>query len=75
MKDIEIPQVSFSLNDIEIIEQTIVKTTFRWKGQIIHLKLPGEFNLENALAAAVTAEALGFNREVIVKGLESAKEL
>ena len=73
MKDIEIPQVSFSLNDIEIIEQTIVKTTFRWKGQIIHLKLPGEFNLENALAAAVTAEALGFNREVIVKGLESAK--
>ena len=39
MKDIEIPQVSFSLNDIEIIEQTIVKTTFRWKGKIIHLKL------------------------------------
>ena len=31
------------------------------------------FNLENALAAAVTAEALGFNREVIAKGLESAK--
>ena len=73
MKDIEIPQVSFSLNDIEIIEQTIVKTTFRWRGKIVHLKLPGEFNLENALAAAVTAEALGFNREVIAKGLESAK--
>ena len=37
------------------------------------MKLPGEFNLENALAAAVTAEALGFNREVIAKGLESTK--
>ena len=66
--------MSFSLNDIEIIEQTIVKTTFRWKGQIIHLKLPGEFNLENALAAAVTAEALGFSREVIAKVLKVQKE-
>tara|TARA_Y100000768_G_scaffold208605_1_gene157125 strand:- start:1822 stop:3228 length:1407 start_codon:yes stop_codon:yes gene_type:complete len=73
MKEVEIPQVSFSLNDIEIIEKTLIKTTFRWKEQIINLKLPGVFNLENALAAAVTAEALGFDREIIVKGLESAK--
>tara|TARA_Y100000748_G_scaffold117473_1_gene98569 strand:- start:149 stop:1555 length:1407 start_codon:yes stop_codon:yes gene_type:complete len=73
LKEVEIPQVSFSLNDIEIIEQTLIETTFRWKGQTINLKLPGVFNLENALAAAVTAEALGFNREVIAKGLESAK--
>ena len=73
MNEVEIPQVSFSFNDVEIVERTLIKTTFRWKGQIINLKLPGVFNLENALAAAVTAEALGFNREVIVKGLESAK--
>ncbi len=73
MKEVEIPQVSFSLNDIEIIEQTLVKTTFRWKGQTISLKLAGLFNLENALAAAVTAEALGFNAEEIAKGIESAR--
>ena len=73
MNEVEIPQVSFSLNDVDIVERTLIKTTFRWKGQIIDLKLPGVFNLENALAAAVTAEALGFNREVIAKGLESAK--
>ncbi len=73
MEDVQIPQVSFSLNDIEIIEQTLTRTTFRWKGEVINLKLPGAFNLENALAAAVTAEALGFNREAIAKGLESAK--
>ena len=73
MSEVEIPQVSFSLNDVDIVERTLNKTTFRWKGQIIDLKLPGVFNLENALAAAVTAEALGFNREVIAKGLESAK--
>ena len=73
MNEVEIPQVSFSLNDVDIVERTLIKTTFRWKGQIINLNLPGVFNLENALAAAVTAEALGFNREVIAKGLESAK--
>ena len=73
MSEVEIPQVSFSLNDVDIVERTLIKTTFRWKGKIIELKLPGVFNLENALAAAVTAEALGFNREVIAKGLESAK--
>ena len=73
MNEVEIPQVSFSLNDVDIVERTLIKTTFRWKGQIIDLKLPGVFNLENALAAVVTAEALGFSREVIAKGLESAK--
>ena len=73
MNEVEIPQVSFSLNDVDIVERTLIKTTFRWKGKIIELKLPEVFNLENALAAAVTAEALGFNREVIAKGLESAK--
>jgi len=73
INEVEIPQVSFSLNDVEITEQTLFTTTFRWKGQVINLKLPGVFNLENALAAAVTAEALGFEREVIAKGLESAK--
>ena len=73
MNEVEIPQVSFSLNDVDIVERTLIKTTFRWKGQIIDLKLPGVFNLENALAAVVTAEALGFNREVIAKGLKSAK--
>ena len=73
MNEVEIPQISFSLNDVDIVERTLIKTTFRWKGKIIELKLPGVFNLENALAAAVTAEALGFNREVIAKGLESAK--
>ena len=73
MNEVEIPQVSFSLNDVDIVERTLIKTTFRWKGKIIELKLPGVFNLENALAAVVTAEALGFNREVIAKGLESAK--
>ena len=73
MNEVEIPQVSFSLNDVDIVERTLNKTTFRWKGQMIDLKLPGVFNLENALAAAVTAEALGFNREVIAKGLESVK--
>ena len=73
MNEVEIPKVCFSLNDVDIVERTLIKTTFRWKGKIIELKLPGVFNLENALAAAVTAEALGFNREVIAKGLESAK--
>ncbi len=73
IQDVEIPKVTFSLSDVEIIEQSLIKTTFRWKGRTINLKLPGVFNLENALGAAVAADALGFSREVIVNGLESAR--
>lgn len=69
LNEISIPKLSFSLTDIEIINQTLNKTTFKWGQQLIELNLPGKFNLENALGAAVASEALGFDREVIATGL------
>ncbi|MBI4088815.1 UDP-N-acetylmuramyl-tripeptide synthetase [Candidatus Kaiserbacteria bacterium] len=41
-----------------------------WRGVTIRLKLPGEFNILNALAAATFAESRGIARETIRKALE-----
>ncbi|MBT95335.1 MAG: UDP-N-acetylmuramoyl-L-alanyl-D-glutamate--2,6-diaminopimelate ligase [Acidimicrobiaceae bacterium] len=69
LNEISIPKLSFSLADIEVINQTLSKTTFKWGRQLIELNLPGKFNLENALGAAVASEALGIDREDIAQGL------
>ena len=69
LNEISIPKLSFSLADIEVINQTLNKTTFKWGRQLIELNLPGKFNLENALGAAVASEALGIDREDIAQGL------
>jgi UDP-N-acetylmuramoyl-L-alanyl-D-glutamate--2,6-diaminopimelate ligase len=39
----------------------------------IELALRGAFNLENAIAAALAAEALGVDREAVKRGIESVK--
>ncbi|MFZ0341082.1 MAG: UDP-N-acetylmuramoyl-L-alanyl-D-glutamate--2,6-diaminopimelate ligase, partial [Gaiellaceae bacterium] len=39
----------------------------------VDLKLRGRFNVENALAAAYAAEALGIDRDAIHRGLESVR--
>ena len=39
----------------------------------IDLKLRGAFNRENAIGAALAAEALGIDREAIVRGIESLR--
>lgn len=41
-----------------------------WRGQKIHLKLPGEFNIMNALAAATFAESRGISIAHIKSALE-----
>jgi UDP-N-acetylmuramoyl-L-alanyl-D-glutamate--2,6-diaminopimelate ligase len=41
-----------------------------WRGKKIYLKLPGEFNIMNALAAATFAESLGISAETIKSALE-----
>ena len=43
--------------------------------ELVALTMRGEFNVSNALAAASAAYALGLSAEVIVKGLESVKEV
>lgn len=41
-----------------------------WRNKKIHLKLPGEFNIMNALAAATFAESRGISPEIIKSALE-----
>jgi len=44
-------------------------TRFQVAGQALTLKLPGEFNIANALAAVCTARALGIDWEAIKAGI------
>ncbi len=46
-------------------------STMSFRGESIRLALPGAFNIENALAAALACEALGVSVEHIRAGLES----
>lgn len=50
-------------------------TTFKWNDQLVHFKPVGRFNLENALAAASAAVALGLSQELVVDGLEKLESV
>ena len=55
---IEIPHRTISMDEIEILHESIRASVFIWEGEKIELQIPGTFNMENALAAAVTAQVL-----------------
>lgn len=48
---------------------------FTFDGQTIEVKLPGEFSLKNALAAATVMRALGFPLEAITRGISSVEKI
>ncbi|HJM28095.1 MAG: UDP-N-acetylmuramoyl-L-alanyl-D-glutamate--2,6-diaminopimelate ligase [Acidimicrobiales bacterium] len=72
---IEIPHRTISMDEIEILHESIRASVFIWEGEKIELQIPGTFNMENALAAAVTAQVLGFEKSSIVKGLSEAQAI
>ena len=74
-EEIEIPHKTVSMDDVEIIEENIQQNIFLWEGETVEMRTPGTFNIENAISAAFAAEALGFNKESIVKGLSEAQAL
>lgn len=49
--------------------------TFTFEGTEMHIHLPGEFSLRNALAAATLARAMGIAREVIRTALEAVSSI
>lgn len=61
--------VPFSKNDTESLVSTDSHISFDWKGVYICSPLPGLFNAYNIIAAASCADALGVNKEVIVRGI------
>jgi UDP-N-acetylmuramoyl-L-alanyl-D-glutamate--2,6-diaminopimelate ligase len=65
--------VGYSFEDIADLEVAADGSRFRWRGRDVHVRLPGRFNVANALAAATAAEALGLPLDAIVEGLASAE--
>lgn len=49
--------------------------TIEWRGNTVQVRLPGEFSLENALAAAEMAHACGIADDAIVRGIEAVSEI
>jgi UDP-N-acetylmuramoyl-L-alanyl-D-glutamate--2,6-diaminopimelate ligase len=68
-----IPMVEFSLADVTDLEVGLDASTFRLDGRKVRLGLGGEFNVQNALAAAAAARSLDIGWSEIIEGLEAAQ--
>ena len=64
-----IPTDTYSLAEAEELRLDATGSTFRWRGQAVHLPIGGAFNVANALAAAHAASALGIDDVSIAEGL------
>jgi UDP-N-acetylmuramoyl-L-alanyl-D-glutamate--2,6-diaminopimelate ligase len=62
---------TFATEDARHLELSPDGSRFEWAGQQVRLNLGGRFNVENGLAAATTARALGVPAATIAAGLES----
>jgi UDP-N-acetylmuramoyl-L-alanyl-D-glutamate--2,6-diaminopimelate ligase len=67
-----IPTDGYSLDEVDDLELGIASSSFRWRGERIHLGLGGRFNVSNALGAAHAAMALGATPDLIAAGLGAA---
>ena len=64
-----IPMQAFSIDDAEELELGVGWSRFGWGGVAVHLPLDGVHNVENALAAATCARALGVEPAAVARGL------
>ena len=67
-----IPMVSYSLADISEVEVTPTAHAYMWRGERISVRIGGEFNVLNSLAAATACAELGIDLAVIASGLAQA---
>lgn len=67
--------VPFSLSAAQPYEAKESGGYFTFEGRKIQVKLPGEFSLKNALAAASVMRALGYPFEAIARGIESLEKI
>ncbi len=61
---------SYGIEDARPFTTDTEGADMMWRNKKIHLKLPGEFNIMNALAAATFAESRGISPEIIKSALE-----
>lgn len=64
-----IPTVPFSRTDAKDVSMSATSVSYRRKNVNITVPMGGEFSLMNSLAAARSAEVLGFSDEIISTGL------
>ncbi|HWG72836.1 MAG TPA: UDP-N-acetylmuramoyl-L-alanyl-D-glutamate--2,6-diaminopimelate ligase [Acidimicrobiales bacterium] len=69
------PAVTWQMSDATGIELRASGSRFVWQGRPIDLRLPGAFNVANALAAATCARALGVSASAIAGGLSSVVQV
>ena len=67
--------VTFSESDAGDLELHPGWSEFTWEGRGVRIRLPGRFNIMNAVAAASCAMALGVAIPEIVAGLEAVSEV
>lgn len=62
--------ISFSLKDVKILEETEERSVVNYKGEIITIPLPGRFNIRNAISALILAEENNIPLSVAKEGIE-----
>lgn len=72
LKSSTIRSIGYSLADVSCLRCDGDGSSFGWRGQRVRLRLPGRFNVSNALAAATTTEALGVSPSTIAAALSVA---
>ena len=71
----KIPMHPYAMADAADVQLGPTGTRFTWRGANVDLKLPGRFNVMNALAAATTAAALGLAPDVIAERLGTVQSV
>ncbi len=72
LAEAKIPMTPFSRGEAGDVDLRPAGTDFSWRGRRVHLALPGEHNVVNALGAATAAMLLGVEPDEVVEGLGKA---
>ncbi len=67
------PVLPVSRSEATEITMSVGSTSFRWHGRTVKVPLSGAFNVDNALLAAGVVTSLGFDDDLVVGGLASAR--
>lgn len=72
LREAAIPMEQFSLSELSEVSFGPGHASFAWEGCRVRLAVPGRISVENALAAAHGARALGIPAATVASGLTSA---
>lgn len=70
---VQVPVVGYSRSMATDVDLRMDGTSFTWRDRRVELRLPGLFNLENAIAAAEAVRLLGLDDDAIAAGLDAAE--